>query len=336
MWRWEDVRMWRCEDEKIWRWEDVKMRRCEDEKMWSEKMWRWEDVKMRRCEDEKMWRWEGVKMRRCEVRRCEDEKMWRCEDEKMWRWEDEMQTPTIGRTLRSDALGNESPRQASEKPSRPNRTWSQKHLYEMDLRPQCKVSKKYLQLVLAASNPARFCGNVSQGKVGAGIFSPATMWTNGGQCALFLNYKRPSTNESMTCCSCHANCTLLSGFVLSSLHMSGIGSLSYLPMLRCLYESSCGRLLGGSCLKILQAPPSISRCFYDGLVSLVLLGCSKQLLVWRSCKLLYIDLRRRSCCCSCNDIQPHLLLFHSRCCLYLVHCLPTPNTVWGLLPAFFW
>ena len=123
--------MWRCE--KMWRWEDVKMRRCEDEKMrrrWAdeEKMRRWgEDVRMRRCEDEKMWRWEDVKMRRCEDekmrRRCEDEKMWgwedvkmrrwgedeqmrrrwedeekmwgwedvrmrRCEDEKMWRWED--------------------------------------------------------------------------------------------------------------------------------------------------------------------------------------------------------------------------------------------------------
>ena len=140
MWRWEDVKMRRCEDEKMWRWEDVKMRRCEDERMWrwedvkmrrceDERMWRWEDVKMRRCEDEKMWRWEDVKMRRCEdermwrwedvkMRRCEDEKMWRwedvkmreCEDEKMWRWEDVkmrdvLQTPTIGRTLRSDALG---------------------------------------------------------------------------------------------------------------------------------------------------------------------------------------------------------------------------------------
>ena len=81
---WEDVKMSRCEDEKMWRWEDVKMRRCED-------------VKMRRCEDEKMWRWEDVKW--------EDVKMRRCEDEKMWRWEDEIQTPTIGRTLRSDALG---------------------------------------------------------------------------------------------------------------------------------------------------------------------------------------------------------------------------------------
>ena len=80
MWRWEDVKMRRCEDEKMWRWEDEEMRRCEDEKM------------RRRCEDEKMWRWEDVKMRRCE-------------DEKMWRWEDVLQTPTIGRTLRSDALG---------------------------------------------------------------------------------------------------------------------------------------------------------------------------------------------------------------------------------------
>ena len=36
--RWADVKMRRCEDEKMWRWEDVK----------------WEDVKMWRCEDEKM------------------------------------------------------------------------------------------------------------------------------------------------------------------------------------------------------------------------------------------------------------------------------------------
>ena len=99
VWRGADVKRSRCEDEKVWRWEDVKMRRCEDEQMC-----RWEgvreDVNMRRCEDEKVWekvwRWEGVKMRRCERR---------CEDEKVWRWEDEIQTPTIGRTLRSDALG---------------------------------------------------------------------------------------------------------------------------------------------------------------------------------------------------------------------------------------
>jgi hypothetical protein len=85
---WEDVR--RCEDEKM-------RRRWEDEKMWSwedVKMWRW-DVKRRRCEDERMWRWD-VKMRR------------RWEEDEMWRWEDVLQTPTIGRTLRSDALGNKS------------------------------------------------------------------------------------------------------------------------------------------------------------------------------------------------------------------------------------
>ena len=133
MWRWADVKMNRCEDEKIWRWADVKMSRCEDEQMWrwedvkmrrceDKKMWRWADVKMSRCEDEQMW-WEGVKMSRCEdgkvwrwadvkMRGCEDERMWRwadvkmrgCEDE-MWRWEDVLQTTTIGRTLRSDALG---------------------------------------------------------------------------------------------------------------------------------------------------------------------------------------------------------------------------------------
>ena len=48
----------------------------------------WEDV--RRCE--KMWE---------DVRRCE--KMW----EDVRRWEDVLQTPTIGRTLRSDALGKQ-------------------------------------------------------------------------------------------------------------------------------------------------------------------------------------------------------------------------------------
>ena len=134
VWRWADVKMGRCEDEKMWRWEGVKMSRCEDEQMWrwadvkmsrceDEKMWRWADVKMSRCEDEQMWRWVDVKMSRCEdehmwrwedvkMRGCEDEQMWRwedvklrCEDE-MWRWEDVLQTPTIGRTLRSDALGN--------------------------------------------------------------------------------------------------------------------------------------------------------------------------------------------------------------------------------------
>ena len=38
-----------------------------------------------------MWEWE--------------DDMCRCEDVKMWRWEDDWQTPTIRRTLRSDALG---------------------------------------------------------------------------------------------------------------------------------------------------------------------------------------------------------------------------------------
>ena len=133
MWRWADVRedvdMSRCEDEqmweKMWRWADVKMSRCE-RRCEDEQMWRWadvrEDVKMSRCEDEQMWRWADVredvwkwadvKMSRCE-RRCEDEQIWRwadvkmrrCEDEKVRRWEGEIQTPTIGRTLRSDALG---------------------------------------------------------------------------------------------------------------------------------------------------------------------------------------------------------------------------------------
>ena len=144
MWGWEDMKMRRCEDERMWGWEDVKTRRCEDEQMWrweDVRMWRWEDVRMRRCEDvrmrgceeEKMWRWADVKMWRCEdvkMRRCEDVKMWgwedvkkrKCEDERMWRWEDLkmrrckdkkmrrcLTDPTIGRTLRPDALGKKVP-----------------------------------------------------------------------------------------------------------------------------------------------------------------------------------------------------------------------------------
>ena len=113
MWRWADEQMRRSEDEKMWRCEDVKMRRCEEEKMWG---WEdvWEDVKMSSCEDVRMWRWEDVKMWRCEdekMWRCEDVKMGRCEDETMWRGEDVLQTPTMGRTLRSDALGKKGPTQ---------------------------------------------------------------------------------------------------------------------------------------------------------------------------------------------------------------------------------
>ena len=76
-------RMWRCQDEKMGRWEDVKRRRCEDEKMW-----RWEDVNTRNVV--KMWGWEDVRMRKCET-------------EKMF-----YTSPLLGRTQRSDALGNKT------------------------------------------------------------------------------------------------------------------------------------------------------------------------------------------------------------------------------------
>ena len=108
MWRWADVEMRRCEDQKMRRWEDVKIRRCEDEKMWRSEGVKIRRCEVRRCEDEKMWRWEDVKWTGVKMRRCEDEKVWRWEDVKMWRWEDEIQTPTIGRTLCSDALGNKN------------------------------------------------------------------------------------------------------------------------------------------------------------------------------------------------------------------------------------
>ena len=155
--RCEDEKMWRCEDEKIWRWTDVKMWRWEDVKMWrceDEKMWRWADVKMWRWEDVKMWRWENVKMSRCEDKkmwRREDVKMWRCEDEKMWRWEDEIQTSTIGRTLRSDALGKNSPRTdlMQQKGARTNTLIRPKNRKHLVLRER---SRRFLQYIFLTAS----------------------------------------------------------------------------------------------------------------------------------------------------------------------------------------
>ena len=48
-----------------------------------------------------MWGCEDVSMSGCE-----DVRRWRCEDVRMWRCEHVWQTPTIRRTLRSEALGN--------------------------------------------------------------------------------------------------------------------------------------------------------------------------------------------------------------------------------------
>ena len=57
--------------------------------------------------------------------------------------------------------------------------------------------------------------------------------------------------------------------------------------------------------------------------------------VWKIWAPLIIDLHKRSSGCSCDYVQPHLLLFHSYWCLYRVHWLPPPQTVWDLLPAYF-
>ena len=45
--------------------------------------------------------------------------------------------------------------------------------------------------------------------------------------------------------------------------------------------------------------------------------------------------KTNSCCCSSENVYPALLPFHTYCCFYLVHWLPTPHTVWGLLPVRF-
>jgi hypothetical protein len=99
-----------------------------------------------------------------------------------------------------------------------------------------------------------------------------------------------------------------------------------------------------------RCPCMISyRSLSEDLVE-ILLKCSALVLVWKFFwdapkKFLYEDLvrfsyiyihiiihiyiytYRKCCCCSCDHVSPHLLLFHSYCCLYLVQWLPTPHTV---------
>ena len=89
-----------------------------------------------------------------------------------------------------------------------------------------------------------------------------------------------------------------------------------------LHRSSSGMLTGNFCMKI-----HLWRSFE------ILLG----VLVWASGKRHSVAscAKTSSCCCSYDNVKPDALLFHSYCCLYLVHWLPTPHTVWGLLPMFF-
>ena len=88
-----------------------------------------------------------------------------------------------------------------------------------------------------------------------------------------------------------------------------------------LHRSSSGMLTGNFCMKI-----HLWRSFE------ILLG----VLVWASGKRHSVAscAKTSSCCCSYDNVKPDALLFHSYCCLYLVHWLPTPHTVWGLLPAY--
>ena len=58
-----------------------------------------EDLRIRRCDDEKMLRWEDATMWRWQAKRRKDMNM--------KTGENVSQTPTLGRTLRSDALGQQ-------------------------------------------------------------------------------------------------------------------------------------------------------------------------------------------------------------------------------------
>ena len=136
-----------------------------------------------------------------------------------------------------------------------------------------------------------------------------------------------------------------------------------------LYETFCGRLLGGcwsrSCKICSGSSKSFMMILWDflrGLGMKILLKvfymslwedlveilftfssrgpcmkflCSGACMIFLDAqmKILYED--RRSCCCSCENVSPHLLLFHRYCCLYPVQSLPTFHVVWGLLPVIF-
>ena len=137
---------------------------------------------------------------------------------------------------------------------------------------------------------------------------------------------------------------------------------------RCLHESSSGRFLGGSCIKILKDPlqqqqvlliilwdsvggagpasRSCSRSFSVPYAKIrlksslqgpcikilnVLLGYSQEVLVWRCA--LYIDLYMRSCCSSCNPAYNLICYCSIATVACIVHWLPISHTVWGLLPV---
>ena len=62
------------------------------------------------------------------------------------------------------------------------------------------------------------------------------------------------------------------------------------------------RRLWKSCWNHPQKILKILKILCAGACMKVLLGCSQEILVWRSCELLCIDLHRRSCCCSCDHV----------------------------------
>ena len=96
-------------------------------------------------------------------------------------------------------------------------------------------------------------------------------------------------------------------------------------LLWCLYESFSGMLIGRSCMKILWDPIYIHIYIHVYIYIYIYIYIDIYNYIY-----IYIYLYRRSY--SAVAILSNLL-FHSYCCLYLVHWLPTPHTVWGLLPV---
>ena len=83
--------------------------------------------------------------------------MWGCEDEKMWGWEDERQTPTIGRTLRSGALGEK------------RETWHTLKTSKSHEKPRARSSQQ--TVTFWAPNPVNVVNQAGQSRCWGGFLA---------------------------------------------------------------------------------------------------------------------------------------------------------------------
>ena len=131
---------------------------------------------------------------------------------------------------------------------------------------------------------------------------------------------------------CQSLCVILSRSLWEALEEVLVKSSRCPYIISC--RSLCEKILRRSCWNPSQEVLALRswRSSALVLVSKGLLGYSCLKILWDPLYRLidYIDLYRRSCCCSCDDVykyKPDLSLFHSYCCWYAsltsypAHCL---------------